>query len=240
VNAKRYQKAGNINQVGDLMEAKRVAAERAIDYIHDNMIVGLGTGSTAYWAIQKLGLKVQDGLNIRAIATSIQSEELAKKLGIPLITFSEIQEIDMTIDGADEVDHYLNLIKGGGGALLREKIVAAASKQFIVVVDESKIVNHLGRFPLPVEIIKFGNEVTTRKLRQLGCEPRLRISNDKTYETDNGNYIVDCHFNIIDNPQELHNKINLIPGVVDNGLFVNMTRKVIVGYQDGGVKELEK
>lgn len=220
------------------MDAKRIAAERAVDYIHDDMIVGLGTGSTAYWAIQKLGLRVQEGLNIRAIATSIHSEELAKKLGIQLISFSKINEIDITIDGADEVDRDLNLIKGGGGALLREKIVAAASKQLIVVVDESKLVERLGTFPLPIEIVKFGYEVTIKKLRQLDCEPRLRKLEDKTYETDNGNFIVDCRLSKIVNPKELHNKINMIPGVVDNGFFVNMTKRVIVGYQNGDIKEL--
>lgn len=222
------------------MEAKRIAAERAVDYIHNDMIVGLGTGSTAYWAIQKLGLKVQNGLNIRAIATSIQSEELAKKLGIQLISFSEIEEIDITIDGADEVNHDFCLIKGGGGALLREKIVAASTKEFIVVVDESKLVKFLGKFPLPIEIVKFGFEVTIKKLRMLGCEPILRMSDNKVFVTDNGNYIVDCNFINIEDPENLHNQINLIPGVVDNGLFVEMTKKVIVGYQNGDVKEIEK
>ena len=222
------------------MDAKRNAAERAVDYIQDGMIVGLGTGSTAYWAIQKLGYKVQEGLNIKAIATSVQSEKLAKELGIPIITFSEINEIDITIDGADEVDPNLHMIKGGGGALLREKIVAAASKQFIVVVDESKLVNCLGTFPLPIEIVKFGFELTIKKLQLLECEPRLRKKENKAYVTDNGNYIVDCHFNRIENPEELHNRLNLLPGIVDNGLFVNMTRKVIVGYRNGDIKELVK
>lgn len=222
------------------MNEKRNAAERAVDYIYDGMIVGLGTGSTAYWAIQKLGSKVQEGLNIKAIATSIQSEELAKKLGIPIITFSEINEIDITIDGADEVDPNLYMIKGGGGALLREKIVAAASKQFIVIVDESKLVNCLGTFPLPIEIVKFGFEITIKRLQLLKCEPRLRKIENKVYVTDNDNYIVDCHFNRIEKPEELHNRLNLLPGIVDNGLFVNMTRKVIVGYRNGDIKELEK
>ncbi|TVX92648.1 ribose-5-phosphate isomerase RpiA [Paenibacillus agilis] len=222
------------------MDAKRIAAERAVDYIQDGMIVGLGTGSTAYWAIQKLGLKVQGGLQIKAIATSVQSEELARNLGIPLVSFAEMNEIDMTIDGADEVDQELNLIKGGGGALLREKIVAAASKQFIVIVDESKLVKRLGTFPLPVEIVPFGHEVTIKKLYDLGYEPRLRKIDNETFVTDNGNYIVDGHFGDIEAPQELHNKLNLIPGVVDNGLFVNMTRRVVVGYQDGEISELEK
>lgn len=222
------------------MDAKRNAAERAVDYIQDGMIVGLGTGSTAYWAIQKLGSKVQERLNIKAIATSIQSEELAKKLGIPIITFSEINEIDITIDGADEVDPNLYMIKGGGGALLREKIVAAASKQFIVVVDESKLVNCLGTFPLPIEIVKFGFEATIKKLQLLECEPRLRKIENKPYVTDNDNYIVDCHFNRTEKPVEIHNRLNLLPGIVENGLFVNMTRKVIVGYRNGDIKELVK
>ncbi|WP_028596218.1 ribose-5-phosphate isomerase RpiA [Paenibacillus assamensis] len=222
------------------MDTKRIAAERAVDYIQDGMVVGLGTGSTAYWAIQKLGLKVQEGLRIKAIATSIQSEELARELGVSLVSFSEMNEIDITIDGADEVDQELNLIKGGGGALLREKIVAAASKQLIVIVDESKLVKRLGAFPLPVEIVPFGHEVTIKKLYDLGCEPRLRQINNETYITDNSNYIVDCHFGHIEDPQQLHNKLNLIPGVVDNGLFVNMTSRVVVGYQGGEISELEK
>ncbi len=220
------------------MDAKRIAAERAVDDIQDGMIVGLGTGSTAYWAIHKLGVRIQEGLRIKAIATSIESEELAKKLGIPLVSFAEIKETDITIDGADEVDVHLNLIKGGGGALLREKIVAAASKQLLIVVDENKLVERLGAFPLPIEIVKFGYEVTIDKLRQLDCEPILRIVNDMPYETDNGNFIVDCRFNEIVNPEQLHDQINVIPGVVDNGLFVNMTSKVIVGSVNGDIREL--
>ncbi len=222
------------------MESKRKAAESAVNYIKDGMIVGLGTGSTAYWAIQKIGMRIKEGLNIKAIATSNHSEGLAKELGIHLIPFSEIEMIDITIDGADEVDPAWHLIKGGGGALLREKIVAAASKQLIIVVDESKIVDRLGKFPLPVEIVKFGNEMTMRKLRALGCDPRLRVVDNEPYITDNANYIADCDFGSIMQPEELHNAINSIPGVVDNGLFINIASKVIVGYEDGTVKELEK
>ena len=220
------------------MNAKRLAAEQAVDYVHDNMVVGLGTGSTAYWAIRKLGLMVQSGLNISAIATSVGSEKLARELGIKLVSFSDINEIDITIDGADEVDKDFNLIKGGGGALLREKIVATSSKEFIVVVDESKMVESLGKFPLPVEIIKFGYEATIKKLESLGCEPRIRIADDKVYVTDNGNYIIDCNFGKINDPKELQNKISLIPGVVDSGLFVNVVSRVIVGHQNGLVKEI--
>lgn len=222
------------------MEAKRIAAERAVDDVRDGMIVGLGTGSTAYYAIQRLGRLVQQGLSIQAIATSLQSEQLATQLGIPLVSFSEMTELDLTIDGADEVDPAFNLIKGGGGALLREKIVAAASKQLTIVVDEHKVVRQLGKFALPVEIVKFGYEATIRKLFQLGCEPILRARDGEPYVTDNGNYIVDCSFNQIAAPVELHRELNLIPGVVDNGLFVGMTKKVIVGYDNGDVQVLEK
>lgn len=220
------------------MDAKRIAAERAVDYIQDGMVVGLGTGRTAYLAIQKLGARVYEGLKIKAIATSTGSEELARELGINLIPFSEIENIDITIDGADEVDNDLNLIKGGGGALLREKIVASSSKELFIVVDESKLVDKLGTFPLPVEIVKFGYEMTLKKLHALGCETRLRQAEGKAFITDNGNYIADCYFNSIDNPKELHEKINSIPGVVDNGLFINMTSKVIVGYNNGDIKEM--
>jgi len=220
------------------MEAKRIAAERAVDYVHDGMIVGLGTGSTAYYAIQKLGVRVREGLQIKAIATSIQSELLAQELGIPMTAFADIDEIDVTIDGADEVDASFQLIKGGGGALLREKIVAAASKELIVVVDESKLVPVLGNFPLPVEIVTFGYELTMKKLQALGCHPALRMADHKAFVTDNGHYIADCKFNEIVYPEVLHDQINHITGVVDNGMFINMTRKVIVGTASGEYKEL--
>ncbi|XEC96627.1 ribose-5-phosphate isomerase RpiA [Paenibacillus tarimensis] len=223
-----------------IVESKRIAAETAVDYIIDGMIVGLGTGSTAYWAIQKIGKRVKDGLNIRAIATSDNSEKMAKELGIELVPFSEIDEVDITIDGADEVDLEMNMIKGGGGALLREKIVAGTSKQLIIIVDESKLVKRLGKFPLPVEVVKFGYEVTMKKLNKLGCAPGLRILDSRPYVTDNGNYIIDCVFGNIDDPKKIHNEINGVTGVVDNGLFINMAKKVIVGYQDGKVKQIKR
>ncbi|WP_308635685.1 ribose-5-phosphate isomerase RpiA [Paenibacillus silvisoli] len=221
------------------MEAKKAAAEKAVEYIRDGMVVGLGTGSTAYWAIQKLGTLVNNGLRITAVATSIQSEQLAKELGIPVRSIAEVDEIDVTIDGADEVDPEWNLIKGGGGALLREKIVASSSKELIIIVDESKQAQPLGSFPLPVEVVKFGCEHTQRKLSKLGCVPQLRMSdNQQPYMTDNGNYILDCHFGKIDAAKDLHIAINLIPGVVENGLFIDLATKVIVGYRDGSVREL--
>lgn len=204
------------------------------------MVVGLGTGSTAYWAIQRIGQRVQEGLRIRAIATSSASEHQAKELGIPLISFADVQEIDLTIDGADEVDPNFQLIKGGGGALLREKIVASSSRKFIVIVDDSKLVERLGRFPLPIEIVRFGYEATIHKLRELGCEPVLREVEGQAYITDNGNYIVDAYFGSIADPKELESKLNMIPGVVENGLFVDMADRVIAGKRDGGILELER
>ncbi len=222
------------------MESKKLAAERAVEYVKNGMVVGLGTGSTVYYALIKLGEKIKQGLDIRAIATSIESERMAKELGIELVTFSNIDAIDITIDGADEVDPNWNLIKGGGGALLREKIVATASRQLIVIVDESKVVKQLGRFPLPIEVVKFGYEMTMRKFEELGYNPKLRAANDRPYITDNGNYIIDCHIGLIDNPPQLHDLINQLVGVVDNGLFINYASKVIVGYENQSVIELKK
>lgn len=222
------------------MEAKRAAAELAVEMLQDGMTVGLGTGSTVYHSIQAIGRKVSDGLSIKAVATSVHSEQLARQLGITIIPFSDIGEIDVTIDGADEVDPDWNLIKGGGGALLREKIVADASKRLIVIVDESKVVRQLGRFPLPVEVVPFGFELTERKLRELGCEPKLRTADSQPYITDNGNYIMDCEFGSIAKPALLAEALHRIPGVVEHGLFIRMAAQVIVGRPDGSVYELDR
>ncbi|SFF10655.1 ribose-5-phosphate isomerase [Paenibacillus catalpae] len=223
------------------MESKRIAAEQAVELVKEGMKVGLGTGSTAYWAIQAIGRRVkEEGLNIQAVATSVQSEQLAKELGIPMMSFADVDVLDLTIDGADEVDSGLHLIKGGGGALLREKIVAAASKQLIIIVDESKVVNQLGKFPLPVEIVPFAFELTVKKLRNLGCEPKLRKNGEELFVTDNGNYIADCEFAAIADPAALHDELNGIPGVVDNGLFIHMANLVIVGSADGSIRSISK
>ncbi len=223
------------------MNAKQIAASKAVSFIKTGMIVGLGTGSTAYWAIEMIGEKVKNKeLKIKAIATSKRSEEQALSLGIPIVSFAEIDKIDITIDGADETDENLNLIKGGGGALLREKIVASNSDQLIIVVDESKLVKHLGKFSLPVETVVFGWEKVFQKLSMLHSFPKLRSGPDKPYVTDNGNYIIDCAFGEILDPAELHEKINLIVGVVENGLFINMASKVIAGFENGDVKIFQK
>lgn len=219
------------------MNVKKLVGERAAEYVKDGMTVGLGTGSTAYWAIVRIGERVREGLEIKAIATSGQSEQLALELGIPLTTFAETDVLDLTIDGADEVDDDGQLIKGGGGALLREKIVAAISRQLIIIVDETKRVRRLGAFPLPVEVLPFGVEATINHLKKLGADPVIRMAEGKPYVTDNGHWIADCRFGEIRNPRELQVALNQIPGVVENGLFVDMANKVIIGHGDGRVRE---
>jgi len=221
------------------MNAKQAAAEKAVEYIENGMVVGLGTGSTAYWAIQKLGQRVQEGLTIRAIPSSAASADQARGLGIPLVSFAEVEKIDVDIDGADEVDAARNLIKGGGGALLREKILAYNSRSFLVIVDESKFSVQLGRHPLPVEVLPFAHEMAMRNLALLGCEPLLRIRNQQVYVTENGNLVVDCQFETITDPEKLLQSIRSIPGVMDAGLFPGrMVKKVFIGFENGTVREL--
>jgi ribose 5-phosphate isomerase A len=218
------------------MEAKRLAAEKAVEEIKDGMIIGLGTGSTVYFAIKKIGEKVKQGLQIKAIATSLRSEALAKELNIPIISAADIDVIDIDIDGADEIDRSGNLIKGGGGALLREKIIASSSKKFIVIADETKLKDILGHFPLPVEIVPFAFELTFKKLQALGCNAMIRKSGEQNFITDNGNLIADCKFDEIDNPAMLNKEIHLIAGVVETGLFLHtMVHSVIIGHPDGSV-----
>ena len=173
------------------LQGKKIAAGKAIEYVRNGMTLGLGTGSTAYWAIRGIGDMVKNGLAVRAVATSVQSEDLAREMNIPLIPFAEVNRLDITIDGADEVDPAFNLIKGGGGALLREKIVAAATNFYIIIVDESKLVRQLGRFPLPVEVAPFAWELTMRRLSELGCTPKRRLAGDKPFLTDNQHFILD-------------------------------------------------
>ena len=223
------------------MNAKQLAAEHAVQFVKDGMTIGLGTGSTSAFAIEAIGKKVQQGFSIKAVASSLRSEELATNAGITLIPFSEVGSIDVYIDGADEVDKNLNLIKGGGGALLREKILAFNSKQFLVIVDDSKLVEHLGKFLLPVEIIPFAMELTLMQLQKSGCLTSMRMDNNQPYITDNGNLIIDCDFKKIEQVEQLHHFMNSIPGVVENGLFLNsIVSKVIVGYENGEVNVITK
>lgn len=219
------------------MNAKQAAAFKAVSYIEDGMVVGLGTGSTAYWAIHYVAERVAQGLKIVSVATSEETARIATEKGITISSLDSVDYIDIDIDGADETDPHRNLIKGGGGALLREKIVAAASKRFIVIADESKMVDVLGKFSLPVEVLIFGWQHTAKHLAKLKCEISLRKKNDAVFVTDNGNYILDCNFQTIPDPATLQQKINAIPGVVENGLFVGAAERVIIGYNDGSVKE---
>ncbi|OAK16399.1 ribose 5-phosphate isomerase A [Bacillus wiedmannii] len=222
-----------------MLNFKQLAGEYAANLVKDGMKVGLGTGSTVYWTIQKLGERVKEGLSFQAVPTSKETEVLAKQLNISLISLNDdVQSLDLTIDGADEIDANLQLIKGGGGALLREKIVATSSKELIIIADESKLVTHLGTFPLPVEIIPFSWKQTERKIQSLGCQTTLRLKNNETFITDNNNMIIDCIFPYnITNPTNLHTQLKMITGVVETGLFVNMTSKAIIGTKNG-MKEL--
>ena len=217
--------------------AKKAAAGKAISYIRDEMVVGLGTGSTANLAVRLIGEMVVNGLTIRAVPTSKATEALAVEQGIPLL--AEFGRVDLTIDGADEVDNRGNLIKGGGGALAREKIVAAASEQEIIIIDQSKLVSRLGEFPLPVEVLPFGWNYVQDRIQTLGAGAILRRAGADVFLTDNHNYILDCQFRSIENPNELTTKLNLIPGVVENGLFVGLAYKVIVGRADGSTEEID-
>lgn len=221
------------------INVKQLAAEKAVEYVQDGMKVGLGTGSTAYYAINKIGERVKDGLRITAVATSQASEDQARALGIPLVAFGDIDRLDLTIDGADELDGKLQLIKGGGGALLREKIVAMGSGRMIVIADESKAVDTLGKFPLPVEIVPFAWEWTVAALAKLGCKPELRRSGGELYRTDNGNYIADCHFEAIESAPELAASLQRIPGVVEHGLFIGIASLAIIGKKDGSIEIVE-
>lgn len=209
------------------MNEKELVGIKAVEYIKDGMVVGLGTGSTAYYTIKKLGELVRKGLSIKAIPTSEQTASLAVEQGITLVDFKDVKQIDVAIDGADEFDANLNLIKGGGGALLREKIIANAASTFIVIADSSKGAEKLGSFPLPVEIVKFGAEMTSKKIAELGFEPKLRKNGNQPFITDNGNYILDCDSKQIESPEELERQLNMIPGVVENGLFINMAKRLI-------------
>ncbi len=221
-------------------QEKEAAARASLRYVEDGQVVGLGTGSTAAYFIKLLGERVKSGLRVRGIPTSVRSKELAESLGIPLTTLDDCQEIDVTVDGADEVDHELRLIKGGGGALLREKIVASATKKMIVVADASKQVAHLGKFPLPVEVIKFAQAVVAKRIRALGADVQLRMNADGTaYRTDENNHILDCRFGEIRDPEGLGRELSGIPGVVEHGLFLGMAR-VAVFARGSGIEEWKR
>lgn len=212
---------------------KEAAARASLRFIKDGQVVGLGTGSTAAYFIQLLGEQVKRGLRVRGIPSSERSGEQAASLGIPLTSFEECPEIDVTVDGTDEVDPELRLIKGGGGALLREKIVASASKQYVTIADSTKRVPVLGKFGLPVEVIKFAMPVVKKKIEALGAEVSPRRNKDgKSYLTDENNYILDCRFGEIRDAERLARKLSDMPGVVEHGLFIGMAGVVLIAEGD--------
>lgn len=216
---------------------KEAAARASVKLVRDGDIVGLGTGSTAAYAVRFLGERVQAGLKIRGIPTSIHTQELATSLGIPLTTLDEFQAIDVTIDGADEVDPQLRLIKGGGGALLREKIVASATRNFVIIADSSKQVPVLGKFPVPVEVIKFAEALVAKKIAALGAAVTVRgASSGKPFLTDEGNHILDCNFGQIPDPPGLARELEKMPGVVEHGLFIGMAAVALIGKGDGVIE----
>jgi ribose 5-phosphate isomerase A len=219
-------------------EAKALVGKRAAELVQDGMRVGLGTGSTATMFIRSLGERVKAGLKIRCVASSDASHNLGLSLGMDVVTLAELPELDLYIDGADEVGQQLALIKGGGGALLREKIVASAADKFVVVVDSTKVVPVLGKFPLPVEVVKMALPLVERKLSDLGLHPRLRHHADGSlYLTDEKNYILDCACGTIPEPEETAAEIRGIVGVVEHGLFLGMATVALVAGE-GGVTEL--
>ncbi|MGO4916492.1 ribose-5-phosphate isomerase RpiA [Pseudogemmobacter sp. W21_MBD1_M6] len=231
-------------ELSPIDKAKFVAAKRACEYVEDGMRVGLGTGSTAAWMVRCLGEMVrQDGLKITGVPTSSRTADLARSVGIKVISLDEAKWLDVTIDGADEYDADLNLIKGGGGALLQEKIVATASDQMIVIADITKQVEALGAFPLPIEVIPFGWQTTKALVEEtlismdvLGRTSTLRLNQDTPFITDEGNYILDLHLHRIGNPRQLSLVLNQIPGIVENGLFIDICDAVVIGYGDGRVE----
>ncbi len=226
-------------------QAKFVAAKRACEFVEDGMKLGLGTGSTAAWMVRCLADRIdKEGLRVKGVPTSNRTADLAKELGIETISLDQAGQLDLTIDGTDEFDENLNLVKGGGGALLQEKVVAAASDKMIVIADTGKSVNQLGKFPLPVEVLGFGINSSPSLVEKLLHSQdvdqsiiKTRMSNNLPFITDEGNYILDLHLGRIGDPATLNVTLNQVPGVVENGLFVNMCDLILIGDEDGTVYE---
>jgi ribose 5-phosphate isomerase A len=219
---------------------KQAAARAAVQLVEAGNVVGLGSGSTANYAIRFLAERVRGGLKIVGIPTSQKTKQLAEPLGIPLTTLEEHPHIDIDIDGADEIDPQLNLIKGGGGAFLREKIIASASRRFIVIADSAKQVKRLGKFPLPVEVVPFAQALIKLRIEALGAQVSLRsYAYGNPYVTDEGHHILDCTFGEIPDPPALAEKLRRIPGVVEHGLFIGMAEMALVG-KDGEVVQLRR
>jgi ribose 5-phosphate isomerase A len=220
-------------------EIKKLVGIKAAEYVQDGMIVGMGTGSTANHFIRALAGRVRQGLKITAVPTSLQTQRLALEQGIPVVDFNDAATIDIAMDGADEVSVDRNLIKGGGGALLQEKMIAYAAARFIVIADESKLVPRLGKFPLAVEVVPYAWKKVKAYIETLGCrDVVLRNRNEDIVVTDHGHNILDCHFELIDDPLKLEQQLHSIPGVVETGLFVGFADAALIGYSDGSVREI--
>lgn len=218
------------------MDAKEIAGRRAAEEAKPGMLLGLGTGSTVHWTLQALGERVARGERVRGVPTSLDTERKARQLGIEVLRLEDVAELDLAIDGADEIDGCFRMIKGGGGALLREKVVASLARRVVIVVGANKVVERLGStFALPVEVVPFALAPVARRLRLLGCEPRTRPAKDGgDYRTDNGNAILDCAFaQGIADPERLEREIDAIPGVVESGLFLGLAHARVVGHEDG-------
>lgn len=213
---------------------KKMAGIKAAEYVTNGMVVGLGTGSTAYYFVEEIGRRIkEEGLSITAVTTSSVTSQQAEGLGIPLKSIDEVDEVDLTVDGADEVDPAFNGIKGGGGALLMEKVVATPTKEYIWVVDESKLVDTLGAFKLPVEVVQYGAEQVFRRFEKAGYKPSFREKDGQRFVTDMKNFIIDLDLGAIENPIAFGQELDHIVGVVEHGLFNQMVDKVIVAGQDG-------
>jgi ribose 5-phosphate isomerase A len=222
-------------------EIKKAAGVYATTFVEYGTTIGIGSGSTVFYFIEELGKMIAQGFRVTIVPTSKRTETLATQWNIPVVGLNDVERLLATIDGADEVNPQLQLIKGGGGALLQEKIVAAASEQLIIIVDYSKLVQDLGKFPLPVEVIDFGYKRVQHKIYSLGCSKvELRKKNDQPFITDHGNYILDCYFDKIPDPASLNISLHNIPGVVETGLFIDMANKIIVGQVDGKMQTIKK
>lgn len=210
-------------------EEKTIAGQAAAELVEDGMVLGLGTGSTVECMLDALGDKVKAGMKIRGVPTSERTATRCHELGIEVLDFASVDVLDLAIDGADEIDGNFQMIKGGGGALLREKIVASAAKQVAIMVDSTKVVDTLGAFPLPVEIVRFGYQQVERTFSQRGYDFAMRMTGGNPYITDNGNYILDCTMAKIEDPAALHADLNAMTGVVDNGLFIDLCHVLVIG-----------
>lgn len=219
-------------------EIKQRVALKAASLVQPGMTIGLGSGTTMYWFVTALAEHVKEGLNFTAVPTSSDMQALAEEKGIRLKTLNDVEYIDLTVDGADEIDPQWQLIKGGGGALLQEKLVATVSRKLVIIADHTKLVDTLGHFPLPIEVIPYAWKQVKRQLEQLyKIRISLREKNNRSFLTDHGHYILDCYFKEITDAPTLNGELNLIPGVVETGLFIDMVSGLYIGYADGSIKE---